>query len=257
VLIIGGSISSEGVIPNILFETTVGIGTPNVTCIGMDLSAITGTLVGDMANNVTFVFDRCKFGTGVTVFGVQTSNPSRNSAKVFLTDCSSGDLQGVFGYYDALGQVVSDTSVIYGGTIAGVSWRIDTSANVSKGSPFTTPWIDLYHSSTAEITPNLEILRNNSTTAFNNDQVWTEALVKTTSGTNIATIYTNECSVNATPAAQANGTGLSSWTGVGGTAWSGKLSTQNITPAENGYVSMRVCVGLASTTFYVDPQIRT
>ena len=58
-------------------------------------------------------------------------------------------------------------------------------------------------------------------------------------------------------AAQATGMGTGSWTGESGTAWSGKLApASSITPAEIGELRARVCVGLASATVYVDPQIR-
>ncbi len=226
---------------------------------GCDFSPIVNTLVGNSADPAYFTLDRCKLGAGVTILASQTINPTRHSAKCFLTDCSSGDTHGIFGYYDVLGSVVTDSGIYFTSGAAALSWKIATTANASFYMPFETPWISKYNTTLSSITPYLEILRDGSTTAYQDNQVWAECLAKTTSTSTKASISRDRKDINAGTSAanQAAGAGLGSWTGESGTAWSGKIDPGSaITPAENGSLSMRVCVGVASSTVYIDPEIR-
>lgn len=228
---------------------------------GCDLSAMSGTLVGNLTVNSDTRFIQCKLHASATILAVQTGNPTAGSANVFVHDCSSGDTHGLFGYYDAFGSAVSDTGVYFTSGAAGQAWLITTSANASVSHPFTTPWIDLYHTGTSAITPYFEILRNNdSTTAYDNDEVWAEFLAKTTTGSTLSTLYSDKMAVGGSPAAQANGAGTGSWTGETGLCWSGKVDSGSaLTPAESGHIRGRVCVGLASIAgkLLVNPQILT
>lgn len=272
----GCSIVSAGSAPSILFDDVFGGNNtagscPDVVLTGCDLSHVTGTLVGSMNNQArTFRFVQCKLGVNVTtvtsVLASQTP-ANKSSGAVYLFDCNSGDTHGIFGYYDGLGSCVSDTGIYYTTGAAVQSWKIVTGPNCSFGTPFTTPFVDLYHTGTSAIRPRLEILRDASTTAFKNDEVWGEFFVKKDSGSTQSTEYSDRRAVlPTTNADQDAGAGLSAWTGwtgapVGGgndSAWSGKVDTgTDVTPAENGHIRARVCVAAASTTLYVDPQIRT
>jgi len=227
--------------------------------VGCDLSHITGTLIENDSNqSAQTTFVQCKLGSGVTVLGTQTSVPNKGSASAVLLDCSSGDTHGLFGYYDAFGSCISDVGIYYTSGAAAQSWKITTTANCSYYTPFVTPSIDLYHTGTSAITPYLEILRDGSATAYQNDEVWGEFSAKVTSGTVMGTAYTDKMALLGTAADQAAGAGTGSWTGEAGTAWSGKIDSGSaLTPAENGHISARVFVGEPSITVYVDPQIRT
>jgi hypothetical protein len=254
--IVDGVISGTSI--NTLFDNSPSQNGTRVTCRGLDTSFCTGTLVGDLQGPTEFVFDRCKLGSGVTILAAQTANPTRAGASVHLRDCSSGDTHGIFGYYDALGAVISETGIYYTSGAAGQSWKIVTSSNASQQSPFTTPWINTYNTTLSSMTPRLEILRDGSTAAYDNDEVWAETLVKDATSSTFANLWDDAMAPHGTPAAQDGGAGLGSWTGESGTAWSGKIDSGSaVTPAENGALSMRVLVGLASATVYVDPQIRT
>jgi len=187
-----------------------------------------------------------------------------SSCHVWVYNSGTGDNHYLFGYHNALGSITAITGKYasggakYDGT-NGVSWQIDTTASASYLTPFFTPWIDLYHSGTSAITPKLEILRDGSATAYDNDEVWAEFSYQGTSGSTKATIVDDRMALAGTPAAQTTGDlGAGGWTGEGGTAWFGKLHTAStITPAEIGMLRARVCVGVASSTVYVDPYIRT
>jgi hypothetical protein len=123
--------------------------------------------------------------------------------------------------------------------------------------------VSFYNTGTSGITPRFEILRDGSATAYTDAQVWGEFSAKVTSGSTQATFYNDrqalaDWAAGTTASDQAAGAGLGSWTGESGTAWSGKVdSGSTITPAENGHIRGRVVVGVASSTFYVNPQIET
>lgn len=261
VIIEGGAISSDGSTPATLIRDVAD--SCRYFFSGFDMSLVTGTLVPSMNAVVPVYLERCKLGAGVTVLASQTGNPTEASGQVYMFDCHSGDTHGMFGYYNALGQVTSDTGIYFTAGAAQQSWKIVTTSYATRMTPFITPSIDLYNTGTSAITPYLEILRDGSTTAFTDQEVWAEFSAKTTSGSVLATSSRDrdsmrEYALGSSSTAQANGAGLGSWTGESGTAWSGKIdSGSSITPAEVGALRGRICVAATSTTLYVDPQIRT
>lgn len=230
---------------------------------GCDFSGLPSsvTYVGnDTRGHSSFVFERCRLSASATMLATQTSVPNRGSAEVLVLDCHSGDTHLAYEYHNAFGSLALNTSVYY--TSTGASWKIDTTANCSYFTPFVAPVFGVYHSGTSAVTPYVEILRDGSATAYQNDEVWLQAGAKTTSGSTIATLSSDRCTLanklSGTLADQAAGAGTGSWTGEGGTAWSGKIdSGSSLTPAEVGDISAQVCVGEPSITVYVDPVIRT
>lgn len=255
----GGSISSAGSAPSNVFNflVTDSAGS-DLEVFGADLShAGSGNLVRN--SNTTAgagKFSQCKLGSGFVMLETQTYL-NRSSAEVWVNDCSSGDTHGLFGYANAMGSVVSDTGIYYTSGAAAQSWKIVTTANCSYYTPFESPWLGYYNSTLSALTPYVEILRDGSATAYQDDEVWVDVMAKTTTGSTQATLYSDRMVLLGTPANQAAGAGLGSWTGEAGTAWSGKLELgASITPAEVGYISARIAVGEPSITVYADPQIR-
>lgn len=254
------TLSSAGSAPTNLFNSQYNAGSVDV--IGGDLSHCTGTLVANAGNTCVYTFMGVKLGAGVVPLATQTTNPNSASPSVFLVDCNSGDTHGFVGYYDALGSCVNDTGIYFTTGAAGLSWKIVTTANASFFNPFITPTIDLYHTGTSAITPYLEILRDGSATAYQDDEVWIRLWVKDNTGFVNPSFYDDRCTLatklSGTPSDQAAGAGTGSWTGEGGTAWSGKCGLgSSVTPAESGYIRAELVVGEPSITVYVDPQIRT
>jgi len=266
--IVGGSIVAGAVLTTVFSITMTNvsvIGTAIVS--GLDLSSIstTATILANLAVGPgRLQLDNCKLPaswTGAWLATQTTTNKGGGAITAF--NCSTGDTHYEFAYADPFGVLTAvttpyfDTGAKYDGTNA-VCWKIVTTANCSYYTPFVSPWIEKYHSGTSAITPYLEILRNDSTTAFNNDQVWGEFSVQATSGSVLPVFKNDRKALEASAASQANGAGLASWTGESGTAWSGKVdSDTSVTPAEIGMLRARVCVGATSTTVYVDPFIRT
>jgi hypothetical protein len=264
--IIGGSLSSAGGVPPYVFAVAQGwdqIGA-ELHCVGFDASHAGSSPLFDIGASPAYTarLVDCKLGSAFTVWSTQTGNLA--GLELYLYNCNAGDVHYAFGHYNALGSCVAYTAIranaapTYDGT-NGFSWRIDTSALATYYNPYITPWISTYHDGTSAITPSVEILRDGSATAYDNDEVWGEFSYQGATGYPIATIVDDRMALLGTPAAQTTGSlSGSGWTGENATAWFGKVSpTATITPAEIGELRARICVGVASATVYVDPQIRT
>ena len=248
-------------VPAILFELPLGPACIHIE--GGDLSDVTNTLFVGNVGAVIAELINCKLGSGVTVLGATTNEAE---ADITIRNCNSGDAHYSFAHYNYVGSTVVSTAIYanaapqatYDGT-NGLSWVIASTANSTYHRPYVSPWIDVYHDGTSAITPSIEILRDGSATAYQDDEVWGEFSYQGTSGSTRATIVNDRKGLLATAANQATGAlGAADWTGEGGTAWFGKLTpTATITPAEIGHLRGRVIVGEPSTTVYVDPQLRT
>lgn len=257
------TLSSAGSIPTTLFLSISTAGGNRLDCEGCDWSALgSGTIFGEFSGGVLrATMTRCKLGANFVALAAQLELLA--GATLFLSDCDSGDVHGLFGYYNGLGSVVTDSTITYTGSPVGRSWKIVTNANTNGINPFYTPYVDWYQTGTSSITPRFEILRDGSTTAYTNAEVWAEWQAKVTTGSVISTAYNDRQSWAAfasgtAGASQDAGAGLSAWTGESGTAWSGKIDTgAAITPAEVGEIRGRIAVAASSTTVYVDPYIRT
>lgn len=262
--IVGGSVSSAGSAPNTGMFTIANTdpGGAEIEWVGGDLSHLgSGAVVaesGVIASTVRLA--QCKLGSSYTLLTGAGTNLS--GTDVFASDCASGDVHGLMHHENALGSTVSDQGIYYTSGAAGQSWKITTTANTTYAGPYVSPWIDWFAPTGSAITPRLEILRDGSSTAYTDAQVWMQSMTKDQSGSVLSTFRTGRQSIAdyAAGTAGANlsaGAGLGSWTGESGTAWSGKIDAGSVTPAEVGYMRARVCVGVASSTVYVDPQIRT
>lgn len=239
------------------------IGNRSIVCArhdGIDLSTQSGNLCLSPASTTFMMeFANCKLHASVTPMA---ASPAVGS-DVYLYDCASGDTHYQFAHYGYNGSTVISTSVYansgasYDGTNRH-SWVVSSNANASAANPYRSPWINRYNTTLSATTFSFECVRSGSASAYNNDEVWSEWLIKTNSGSPLSSFYSDECLPLATPAAQTTGTlGASDWTGENATSWFGKLDSGSCTPAELGYLRGRICIGKASVTdLYVDPKIR-
>ena len=255
----GCNVSSAGSAPTTL------IGDPSrgalATFLGCDLSHCgTGKLVGNQASNPNvFKFIQCKLGTNYVARATPSSPANAANGQTWIMDCASGDTHGLFGFYNGQGALTSDTGVYVTAGAAQQSWKIVTTSGNGPERPFCTPWISLYNTATASITPYLDILRDDSTTAYNDTEVWAEFAAKTAGASPINTIYSDAGALLSAGTNQASSSlGAGDWTGESGTNWYGKCdSGAAFTPAENGEILGRICVAVASTTLRIDPEIKT
>ena len=256
---IGCSIASAGSIPTTLF------GAPQRGIIarlrGCDLSALgSGTLVGNQTSYANeFYFYQCKLGTNYVARATPSSPENASNGQTWIIDCASGDTHGLFGFYNGQGALTSDTGIYVTAGAAQQSWKIVTTSGNGPERPFCTPWISLYNTSTASITPYIDILRDDNTGAYKDTEVWAEFLAKTAGGSPISTLYSDAGALLSAGMNQASSSlGAGDWTGESGTNWYGKCdSGVAFTPAENGDILGRICVAVASTTLRVDPFIKT
>lgn len=263
----GCSLAGTALTDKVFLLSSTDPGGAELLAIGCDFSSAGSAPLASNSTALasTLKLVQCKLGTGFVLLETQT-NLNRSSCEVYALDCSSGDTHGLFGFANSFGSVVSDTgiyftsspnSVMTGTTATPSSWKIATTPYCSYYTPFTTPWFGYYNEVTTAITPYVEILRDGSSTAYQDDEVWLDVMAKTNSGSTQSALTTGRMTLLGTPANQAAGAGLGSWTGESGTAWSGKLAVASLTPAEVGDVQVRISVGEPSTTVYVDPYIRT
>jgi hypothetical protein len=256
----GCTINSSGSAPTnlVLFQST-DPGGCTIEFLDCDLShAGSGNLVGDATTAAGIAtFRTSKLGTGYVPLAAQTV-ANRSGAEVWVFDCASDDTQLDFAYANAMGTLTLDRSIYFTSGAAALSWKIVTTANAGFYQPFIGPWISMYHTGTSAITPYFEILRDGSSTAYQDNQVWGEFSCKGAPGSTRGSAAHDRMTLLGSPANQAAGAGTGSWTGENATAWSGKIdSVGSMTPPEVGYVRGRPIVGVASSTVYVDPQIRT
>ena len=254
-----GDISSAGSAPANLFKTSGAndLRKFDVTWTGGDLSHVgSGNIVLDgQVSTGRLILRRCKLGTSFVL--LSTSATTNANVEVFAYDCASTDSHIHIAHQNALGSTVVDTGIYVTADAEVLSWKITTTANADFRSPYCSPWVRRYNDDVAtSIQPWIEVLRDGSATAYDDDEIYGVFAYKGTSGSTQATIVDDRMNVLGTPAAQATGTGTGNWTGDT-SAWSGKVQAPSaFTPAEIGDLRSRVCVSLASATLYVSPRIR-
>jgi hypothetical protein len=178
-----------------------------------------------------------------------------------MHNCDSADTNYVLWIEDAFGSIKHDTGVYNdAGATNGttrISWKMVSGAdaeypNQTLRSGEIVQWNEITGST---LTVTVEILRNDSTTALKNDEIWLEVQYLGTSGVPLGSFAT-DCKADVLATAADQDTSTASWTGLaappGGSYKKQKLSV-TITPQEKGYIHAVVCLAKASTTVYVDP----
>jgi hypothetical protein len=234
---------------------------PQANIYGGDLSECTTTIFASSPLGLLQGYlINCKINSAVTVW-----NPANEPAgDVYLFDTWSDDSQYQFAHYNVHGQTMlsntiyldADPKATYDGTNI-VSWVVSGNSASDVGDPYISPWINVYNSTLTALTPRLELIRNDTSTAYNNAALWPEFGYKGTSSSTIATIYSGRTNMLDGASTWANSAlGASDWVGESSTAWFGKLEpTTTLTVAEIGHLRARINV-TSGVTVYVDPQIR-
>lgn len=257
---IGGGVSAAGsAVTTLVAPTTTGDTTgTHIVFMGFNASYMnaTATLVANSSVlPAKVIFDRCILPATFTPLATQ-GHANLSSVELFILDCDSADFQGRFGHYTALGFSQSDTTIYLTAGVAGQSWFVETTPAASASTPYRTPRISMFHpGGGSAITPRFEVLREGSTTPYNDDELWAEWTAKIDSGFTLASYFSDRMPMLATPAAQATGAGTGAWTGASGTAWSGKCDSGSaITVAEAGDICGQVCFARPNSVVRVNPQ---
>lgn len=247
-----------GSVPTTLFTNLLYVSYTYLE--GCDLSTCSGTLFAAAGDKAWATLVNCSLHTSATI--INASNTDETYLEANLYNCNAGDNHYAFAHYNGLGSTTISTSIYandgaqYDGSNR-LSWVVAGTSNATYSYPYISPWIDVYHSGTSAITPYLECVRSGSSTAYNDDEVWSEWSYQGTAGSSKASFVNDKRALLGSAAAQTSSSKTGSdWTGENATSWFGKLSpTSTITPAEIGYIRARVCVA-GNHTVYVDPQIR-
>lgn len=260
VLFIDCNLSSGSTHPAILFE---GIGRGSVVeMIGCDVSN-SATLFEDSPSAFfRATLRQCKLYGGATP--VIFAPTVEGGSEVYLYDCAAGDSHIEMAHYSYLGstEVTTTYSANDNIGISDLSWKVVGSAYATRATPYYSPWLCQYHDGVAAITPYVEALRVDSTSMYDEKDVWLEVTAKTTPSTPMVSLYSNRPGPLVT-ASSPNATSIktySDWTGSP-TATDNADSTLKlalntpITPVEPGDISARVGVA-GNYTLYVDPRIR-
>lgn len=229
---IGGSVTTTSPGINDLLWRGGGNGGATVNFFGVDLSGVTGNIVGELGDSsgnddtINIVFDMCKIATGV-VF-VEEDQRAQNAHRIIFTRCSDSSLSAEYQYYlRAFGGHVEDDSAIHRNedepfteSNQKISYKIVTNSDASLGAPL---WFDFpvlrYSRLSAGATDNLRFYIT-SNTALTNKDIYIE--ISYPDGTNKQTpnfLSSAPVTVGGTLDLMAAGTALttdasSSWTGA-------------------------------------------
>lgn len=248
--------------PPALFAAASGGSYPIVTIVDSDLSTF-NTTSGEYFTTATFrgqfTLKNCKLSSTPAV--TDSGTWSNDSNYINLINVDSGNTKNLYRFQNSLGTLTNNTSVYAndGQTVNSVhgSWQLVTTSLCTKHAPFITPWIWRYWNSTSSTTASFEVNRDNAT-GLTDDDMWAEfdyvSGTTDTKGTMATT--RNARPITGTPSTYS--AGAASWTGTGGfTNANPQKMSSTFTPNQGGMMVIgRIQVGVASTTMYIDPNLR-
>lgn len=242
-------------VPTNLFTTSTHPYPNTYTLDGLDLSAMTGTLVPSLGFSATFEILNCRLNASTTV---AATPGTPGSAKTYLVNSDSGATgyrQAVFDYAGTLTQEI--TNVRSGGATDGVtpiSWKIVTNANANFNTAFEGFDIFIWAGSTG-VSQTALIPVMSGATLLNTD-MWVEAYYLGSASYPLASIVSQGPANPIATGSNLPTDAISSWTtsGVGSPVLQSLSVTFTVNTA--GYVRLRVKVAKASLTVWVDPKVQ-
>lgn len=242
-------------IPSTLFSVT-SIGTSLITCRGVDISAVTGTLAtlsSSGGGDVKMLLDSCGIASGVVRLATPLAT-SATSDEAELVGCYDGT-NTINERYTAAGAVTTDrTTYLTGGAaddIGSFSLKLVSSTRSDFATmPLDSFWIDVENIVTgASKTATVEIV---SSASLNNNDIRLLLEYQGTSGSPVASFADSLASV--LTAASALPTSTATWNSPPSTPVTQHLQV-TFTPQVSGRVRGLVRLGKTSTTVWVNPQI--
>lgn len=228
---------------------------------GVDLSALTGTIVGAQSAASKFLFRNCKFNASATFSATQTVP----GAQVDLVNCSSDSKNYRRERYNMMGTMTTEIVIVRTGNgtdglpgatdgTTPVSWKFVTTANVKPHIPFKSPPIMLKNTVVGTpVTLTVECVID-AGAVLNDEDMWLEIEGLGTASFPLSVFYNdNKATVLSAAAAQTAST--IAWTTTGlSTPQKFKLQV-TFTPQIAGDITARICVAKPSTTVYADPKL--
>lgn len=245
--------------PTKLFNNSNGGGMMNAKIRGVDLSYLTGTLLGaSFASDAhQILLDSCKINSAVTRYQASTDGNSLISFdEIELVNCYDGT-NILNERYTPHGTVTMDTTTyLSGGAADDVgSYSLKMVTNGSPTSELTAGaidsfWLDVENTVTGSSkTATVELV---SSSSLNNTDIKLQLEYQGTSGSPVATFA--ESNANVLTASAALTASSATWNSPPSTPVYQKLQV-TFTPQRAGRVRGRVLLGKASTTVRVNPQI--
>lgn len=255
----GGSIDGTGSAPA-TFWSVAGdsvVGNANVFVEGVDHSSGGTTTVVSAGSSIfqggTFTFKDCKLPSGFNI----ENTPSRTTGpRVDYIRCDNGATNYIHGRSHYAGAQSVETTIVRtgGATINGqaISWKFVSSANARWMTPFEAVPIQVANTRTGQdVTVTVYGIWGGGAVP-NNDDIWMEVTYLGASGNPQGTIKsTTKATKLATGAALDSDS--STW---GGSTTKFKMVATLTSPQPQmaGQISVRIKVGAASQTFYIDPK---
>jgi hypothetical protein len=239
----------------VLFTPPSGRALLLATLRGVDLSAITGTLVQDQALNTgsKFLLDSCRISSGVTRYSQGSAGNTRNLVE--LINCYDGTSILNESYQPAGVVTTERTITLSGGATDDVgvfSHKLVTGTSVDKYvNPLLGFWMDVENTAVGSSkTATVEII---SSLTLNNDDISLLLEYQGTSGSSVAS-FANTLPTTVLTTNAAIATSTVTWNSSPATPQKQKLVV-TFTPQVAGRVRGQVRLGRASTTCYVNPLI--
>jgi hypothetical protein len=226
---------------------------------GADFSGFTNASLCEIcnANLGQMTIANCK--TAGTFALLDNSAPS-TYAEFLAVNVGPTDNPAALQYHTYFGDIASSTSIYRssGATIEGIanSWLVTTTANCNEYAPFHSPWMPSRVATAG--TKNFDVFISNDTADFLDSEVWIELERRTTVGSPLWTLASDQrATITTTPVAQDDDT-TSTWVGAG-PAYTYKQRLRITAAVEPGQYRVRVVTGVASIAssrnFYVDPDV--
>ena len=248
-----------GTAPSALLSSSSG-NASSFEFYGCDLSAISsGNKIFSGGGQRSAVYlNNCKLASGVVV----TSSPTGPlSGLADLVNCDSGATGYRQERYRYEGTLTADATVVKSGgasdDVTPISWKVVTTANAKRQSPFEcfeiVQWVDTTGTSH---TATIDVITDTAIDAtLTNADVWVEAQVLDNASYPIASLYTS-APANQLTAGTTLTTSSATWTTTGLTTPKPQKMSVTFTNQIKGYVRFVVKVGRASlATLRVDPSV--
>jgi hypothetical protein len=256
----GQILVSGSSVPTSLFNWSAGGRLSNVTLEALDLSQITGGLLGgaqssEMSN---WVVKDCKLNASMSA-----PAPAALAQVIQMVRSDSGATGYKSARYQYEGAETTETAITRVGgasdpTGQAQSRKIVTTANSQWLRPFKAEPYAIWNPTTGANVTVTVCGTVNAGALPNNDDIWLEVEYLGSSGSPLGTIVTTT-KANLLTANAAIASDGSTWNGGGsGAGWSPfKLTTTLSAPQPGmaGYINARVRAAKASMTYYIDPKV--
>jgi hypothetical protein len=260
----GGSVLSGGTSPTTLFLATISARPGAILLEGVDLVNLgtsSNIFTASTQTHDPVVIRNCKMPVswaGSLVTGTIGNIGNRYE----MYNCDSADTNYRLWIEDYAGSIKSETTIVRtGGASDGtttISWKMVSSANaeypgISLVSPEMVKWLD----TTGAKTVSVEIVHDSQGAGtgsdLQNDEIWLEVQYLGTSGRPLGSFISSAKTMLGTATDYTNS--AETWTTTGLTTPVKQILSRTFTTAEKGFVHVKVHLGKASKTVYVDPEL--